>query len=113
MTPKLKAEIWVKAHIRICSAMNVPVFVVRRGDNTSGSVLIKINRLNEKCMVLTPTTNFSTGGRQWLQATGSDWVDEATADAYIAKQVSFDTDLWVIEIEDPEGRHFLQEDVVA
>ncbi|OUR77889.1 hypothetical protein A9Q83_10300 [Alphaproteobacteria bacterium 46_93_T64] len=113
MEPRLKAEIWVKAHIRTCSFMNVPVFVVRRGDNTAGTVLVKINRLNDMCMVLTPTTNFETGGRQWLQGTGADWVAEQTADAYIEKQLGFDRDIWVIEIEDPEGRHFLQDKVVA
>ncbi len=113
MSPRLKAEIWVKAHIRTCSFMNVPVFVVRRGDDTAGTVLIKINRLNSKFRVLTPTTDFETGGRQWLQATGTDWVEEEIADTYIEKQISFDRDIWVIEIEDAEGRHFLQDKVVA
>ncbi|WP_169568077.1 DUF1491 family protein [Sneathiella limimaris] len=113
MEARLKAEIWVKAHIRTCNFMNVPAFVVRRGDETAGSVLIKINRLNDKCMVLSPVTNFETGKRQWMQSTGADWVSEETADAYIEKQLKFDPDLWVLEIEDQEGRHFLQEDVVA
>lgn len=111
MEPRLKAEIWVKAHIRRCSVMNVPVFVARRGDETAGSVLIKINRLDDRCMILTPTTNFEDGSRKWLQGTGSDWVDEKTADAYTEKQIKFDRDLWVIEIEDSEGRHFLDEKV--
>jgi hypothetical protein len=113
MLPRLKAEIWVKAHIRKCAVLNIPVFVVRRGDNTAGTVLIKINRLNNCCMVLLPTTNFETGERQWLQGTGADWVSEEEADLYIGKQLRFDPDIWVIEIEDPQGRHFLDEKVVA
>ncbi len=111
MEPRLKAEFWVKAHIRKCSVMNVPVFVARRGDETAGSVLVKINRLNNQCMVLTPTTNFEDGSRKWLKGTGADWVEESIADSYIGKQINFDRDLWVIEIEDPEGRHFLEEKV--
>lgn len=111
MEPRLKAEIWAKAHIRKCSFINVPVFVVRRGDETAGSVLIKVNRLNNKCMVLIPTTNFEDGSRKWLQGTGPDWVEEQIADAYLAKQVNFDRDCWILEIEDPEGRHFLDEKV--
>lgn len=111
MIPRLKAEIWVKAHIRKCGFLNIPVFVTRRGDETAGSVLIKINRLNDQCTVLTATTNFEDGSRMWLQGTGPNWVDEATADAYIQKQIGFDRDLWVIEIEDTEGRHFLDEKV--
>ncbi|MBL4907452.1 MAG: DUF1491 family protein [Sneathiella sp.] len=111
MEPRLKAEIWVKAHIRKCAFQNVLVFVTRRGDETAGAVLVKINRLNNQCMILTPTTNFEDGSRKWLQGTGPDWVEETVADGYVQKQISFDPDLWVIEIEDAEGRHFLDEKV--
>ncbi len=113
MSARLKAEIWVKAHLRTCNFMNIPAFVVRRGDNTAGVVLIKVNKLNGSCMVFTPTTDFNTGKRQWLQGTGADWVSEETADSYIEKQLKFDSDLWVLEIEDPEGRHMLQEKIVT
>lgn len=112
MAARLKAEIWVKAHLRTCNFMNIPAFVVRRGDNTAGVVLIKVNKLNGSCMVLTPTTDFNTGERQWLQGTGADWVSEEIADSYVEKQLNFDSDLWVLEIEDPEGRHLLQEKVI-
>ncbi len=111
MEPRLKAAIWVKAHIRKCSFLNVPVFVARKGDETAGSVLVKVNRLNNQCMVLIPTTSFEDGSRKWLKGTGANWVEEVYADAYIDKQVNFDRDLWVIEIEDSEGRHFLDEKV--
>ncbi|GLQ05812.1 DUF1491 family protein [Sneathiella chinensis] len=113
MEPKLKAEIWVKAHIRKCAFWNIPVMVVRRGDNSAGTVLIKINRLNGQCMVLTPTTNFEDGSRMWIKGTGADWVDELSADAYIQKQLSFDPDVWVLEIEDREGRHLLDEKIAT
>jgi hypothetical protein len=83
--------------------------VTRRGDDTAGSVLIKINRLGPGCRVLTPTTNFEDGTRMWLKGTGPDWVDEMDADAYIARQIKNDPDLWVLEIEDREGRAFLDE----
>lgn len=112
MTARLKAEIWVKAHLRTCNFMNIPAFVVKHGDNTAGVVLIKINRLNNKCMVLTPTTDFATGERQWLRGTGAEWVAEEAADHYIEKQLSFDSDLWILEIEDPEGRHLLQDKII-
>ncbi|PHQ69156.1 MAG: hypothetical protein COB93_08780 [Sneathiella sp.] len=111
MQPRLKAEIWVKAHIRKCAGHNVPVMVVRRGDDTAGIVLIKVNRLGPGCMVFAPTTNFEDGSRQWRRATGADWINEADADAYIEKQIKFDSDLWVLEIEDRDGRPFLDEKI--
>ena len=104
--PRLKAEIWVQAHIRRCSGLGIPVFVVRRGDATAGVVLIKLNTLGDGCIVFSPTRR-GDGARIWLRATGAEPVDETEADAYIARQVNFDPDLWVIEIEDREGRHLL------
>jgi len=111
MEPRLKAEIWVKAHIRKCANHNVPVMVTRRGDATAGIVLIKVNRLGPGCMVFAPATNFDDGSREWRRATGKDWIAESDADAYIDKQINFDSDLWVLEIEDPDGRPFLDEKI--
>jgi hypothetical protein len=111
MLPRLKAELWVKAHIRKCAGQNVPVMVTRRGDETAGTILIKVNRLGPGCMVFTPTTNFEDGSRMWLRGTGPDWVEEQDADAYIEKQIKFDPDVWVLEIEDRDGRPFLDEKI--
>jgi hypothetical protein len=38
-------------------------------------------------------------------------VQEAQVDRYIARRVRADPDLWVVEIEDRAGRHFLTEAV--
>jgi hypothetical protein len=36
---------------------------------------------------------------------------EDEIDAYISKARRIDADLWVVEVEDRQGRHFLTEDV--
>jgi hypothetical protein len=111
MTPRLKAEFWVKAHIRRCFVEGTFAAVVRRGDDTAGTVLVKTNDLAGGCMVLQPAAS-PDGGRIWMRGTGPAPVSEADADAYIARQLKYDPDLWVLEIEDREGRHFLDEPVV-
>ena len=112
MAPRLAAELWIKAHIRKCNALAIPAMVVRRGDDTAGAIIIKINRLGPGCMVLVPASSLDgtslDGGRQWRRAMGEDLVAEAEADAYIARQLKVDPDLWVLEIEDREGRHLLE-----
>ncbi len=106
--PRLKAEIWVKALIRRCEVAGAQAMVVRRGDAAAGIVLVKVNRLDRTASVYSPA-RAGDGSLVWLPATGDGPVPEPDADAYIARQRKFDPDLWVVEIEDRDGRHFLQE----
>ena len=105
--PRLKAEIWVKALIRRAEAQGAAAMVVRRGDATSGIVLVKVNALDGEAEVFSPARD-GDGSLIWLSKGRQ---PEADADAYIEKQRRFDPDIWVVEIEDREGRHFLQEKV--
>jgi len=110
MTARLKAGIWVRAYIRRCEVGGASAFVVAKGDETAGAVLIKVNRLGEGCEVFTASAGLD-GERRWLIGTGPAPVAEPEADDYIARQRRYDPDLWVIEVEDTEGRHFLDEPV--
>jgi len=108
--PRLKAEIWVKALIRRCEVAGAQAMVVRRGDAQSGVVLVKVNRLDRSASVYSPA-RAGDGSLIWMAGTGPEPVPEPEADAYIERQRKFDPDLWVVEIEDRAGRHFLQEPV--
>ena len=110
MSDLLKAELWVKAHIRRCHANGIFAALVRRGDERSGTVLIKLNPLNGTATVLSRAFD-GDGNTYWLRASGQEAVSEAAADSYIEKQLNFDRDLWVLEIEDAKGRHLLDEPV--
>jgi hypothetical protein len=51
--------------------------------------------------------DLTTGGRRWMVlGEGA----EAEIDAMLARQRSRDPDLWVIEIEDRQGRTLLDQD---
>ena len=77
--------------------------VVHKGDATRGSVLVKLNLLDGRCTVLAETQD-AMGARAWIRGTGADPVPEAAADDYIARNRRYDPDLWVIEVEDRDGR---------
>ncbi len=102
MEPRLKTELWIKATIKRCLARGVPATVARRGDGDAGMVFVKLNRLDQGCTVFTRQRDYE-GQLLWTPATGSDPVPESDADAYLARQVDFDPDLWILEIEDREG----------
>lgn len=110
--PRLQTDFWVKAYVRRCQTGGAAAFVVRRGNREAGVVLLKINRLNSQFMVLARSRDLD-GGAIWRQATGVEPVEEEAAELYLEKQLKFDPDIWVIEVEDREGRHFLDEPVHA
>ena len=104
MTGRLQTELWVRAHLRRCFVDGIPVVVARRGEPYGGTVLVKLNRLDHGCRVLTQARDLD-GRLGWLPALGGGLVPEPDADEYIARAISRDPDLWVLEIEDREGRH--------
>ena len=102
MVMGLTTSLWVSGQIRLCNRMLKPAFVVRRGDPDAGAVLVKVNRFAGGCLVWVQTTTLD-GDSGWMKGTGPAAVPEPEADAYVARQVGRDSDLWVIEIEDREG----------
>lgn len=101
--PKLKAKLWVQAALRRCTVEGITAVVVRKGDEDGGTILVKLNRGPAGCEVFTQTRD-AEGRPAWLRATGAAPVPEDKADAAIARAREVDWDLWVIEVEDREGR---------
>mgnify|MGYP003625418197 CR=1 FL=1 len=106
----LKSRIWVQALIRRAEVGGAAGFVVRAGDDDAGSVLVKVSTLDGLARLYTGARNFD-GSRLWVQPLGPDPVAERDVDAYAGRRHETDPDIWVVEIEDRQGRHFLTEPV--
>ena len=100
---RLPTELWVRAHVRRYSMQGIPVAITRRGDQHRGAVILKINCLENGCTVLTQTSDLD-GNIAWLAAFEGRLVEESEVDAYIERQITRDSDLWVVEVEDRQGR---------
>lgn len=103
---KLTADIWVSAYLTRLRLIEVPAFVVKRGDATAGAVLVKLNTLDGQACCYQRSFDLLTGDRKWIVLVEGREID---VDASITKQRGFDPDLWVIEVEDRQGRHLLDD----
>ena len=102
----MTTEIWIAAYLTRLRLATIPAFIVQKGDGTAGAVLVKLNTLDGRATCFQRSFDIMSGERQWMVLVDG---DEAEVDASIGKQRGFDPDLWVIEIEDKDGRHLLDE----
>lgn len=108
---ELKAEIWAAALIRRAQAGGAFAAVARKGDADAGAVLVKVATLDGRARLYAPARD-GEGERVWLDLSAGTLGDEERAvDAHARRRAENDPDLWVVEIEDRQGRHFLQERV--
>ena len=105
----LSTDIWVGALIRRAELAGAFATVVRKGDPRAGAVLVKVmDRRKGKARLYAEATR-ADGERVWMRPGHGE--EERELDGYIERAVRVDPDLWVVEVDDAEGRHFLTEPV--
>lgn len=97
---RVKAKFWVQAALRLGEQSAKPGMVVRSGDPDAGGILVILR--GRSGLVVLSQMRAGEGDAAWLRSTGPEPVDEVAADAYVARQVGRDPDLWVIEFEAPD-----------
>jgi hypothetical protein len=111
---RVRSEIWVRAYLRRCQAEGVSVVIAKRGDEAAGAIFIRVDRLDGTVGLFGPAPAGLAGSesdRRWTNCLGTDSVQPAEAEAYLARQRKFDPDLWIVELEDRRGRHFLGDEM--
>jgi hypothetical protein len=112
---RLKSEIWVKAYLRRCTVNGASGVVARHGDDDAGAIFIKIVRQDLMAAVYAPAPaglDDADHDRRWVSRFDRGFVPEAEAETLLKRETSFDSDLWIVEIEDREGRNFLGDELL-
>ena len=104
---RLASGIWVSAYLARLQGAGVFAHIAHRGEATAGAVAVKLATMDGRASVFVRTLD-GEGERVWTALV--DGAAEAEADAALARQRRFDRDLWVVEVEDPRGRHLLGEE---
>ena len=105
----LSSDLWVSALIRRAEIGGANAVVVRKGDLRAGTVIVKAYDTSTRQAKLYTEAFGPDGERLWIQPVASEF--ESELDAYIQRQIGYDPDIWVVEIEDRQGRHFITETV--
>ncbi len=105
MEPRLKSDIRVSAHLRRAQGEGAFATIARRGDPDAGAVAVKVYLGDRMARLFIQSRDLE--GRAIWREPFEEVTDEAVIDRWLEKEASVDPDLWVIEIEDREGRAFL------
>ena len=107
---RLRSDFWVSAYLRRCQSEGVFAALRYRGAAEAGAIAIKVDHLDGTAALYLPAPHSEmTEGveRMWSRAHKAPVRDNADIEAQVMRQRRFDSDLWVVETEDRQGRHFL------
>ena len=110
---RLKSGIWVAAYLRRCNVEGAFAAVRRRGAEEAGAIFVIVNRLDGTATLYAPAPqamfdDAQPADRMFTASLGGDKpAPESDIEAKVAREIKFDPDVWVVEVEDRAGRHFL------
>ena len=107
MSARLASGLWVSAYLTRLRLAEIAAYVTQKGDATAGAVVVKVATLDGQARAFQRSFDMAANARIWVPLTEGAEVD---VDALLARQKARDRDLWVIELEDRQGRTLLDED---
>ena len=111
MTSRLRTDFWVSAYLRRCLRENVPAVLRRRGSPEAGAIFIKVDRLDGTAALYGPMPQSEVDDRgvdrRFAPMHGADRIPSIDVEARLGREMRFDPDLWIVEVEDRAGRAFL------
>ena len=113
---RLKTALWVAAYLRRCHVEGIFAVVRRRGAEEAGAVFVRVCKLDGTSDLFGPAPQSAfdaaqESARAFTPSLARQSAPDADVEAYLARQLKFDPDAWIVEVEDRAGRNFL--DIIA
>ncbi len=102
---RIKTEIYVSSWLRRCQAEGAFAAVVKKGDPDAGIIIVKT--IGEGNAAQAFIEQYSDSDQKQWRCMNEEPMAESEVDQLIAQETKFDRDLWVVEVQDRAGRHFL------
>jgi hypothetical protein len=109
---RLKTAIWVAAYLRRCEVEGVFGVVRRRGAEEAGAVFVRVSRLDGTSDLFGPAPQsafdaIQAAPRAFTPSLTAQPAPDEAVEAYLAREIKLDPDVWIVEVEDRAGRNFL------
>jgi len=109
-SPRLRTDFWVSALRRRAEAAGAFISIARRGAEEAGAIFIQVDRRDGRFDLYGPAPQsfFDDSVTDRLFTLLAREVPEEATRKRIEQEVNFDSDLWLVDIEDREGRAFIE-----
>ena len=100
---RLRSDFWISAYLRQRAAAGVVAVLRRRGAAEAGAIFIKVDRLDGTACLFAPAPpdlEQDSGERRFERVLDS---DPLSVEDKMQRELRFDGDLWLVEVEDRSG----------
>jgi hypothetical protein len=103
---RLRSDIWVAAYLRRCGVEGVSAVLRRRGAAEAGAIFVKVDHLNGSATLYGPAPQSVVAAaprgveRIFAPAHTGPCIDTGEAEERLKREIAFDPDLWIVEVED-------------
>jgi hypothetical protein len=107
---RLRSDFWVSAYLRRCAIEGIDAVLRRRGAAEAGAVFLKIDHLDGTASLYGPAPQslVEGPGADRLFAPVLERTSPLDVEDRMKREMRFDPDYWLIEVDDAQGRHFLE-----
>ena len=101
----MRSDIWVAAYLRRCGVEGVSAVLRRRGAAEAGAIFVKVDHLNGSATLYGPAPQSVAAeaargmDRTFVRAHGGPSIHSTEAEARLKREIAFDPDLWIVEVE--------------
>lgn len=110
---RLRADIFIAALIRRAQVEGAYATLRRRGAPEAGAIFVRLDRLDGTSALFGPAPQSEInedGDRLFQRMHKDEWIDNLAVEDKLRREMDFDPDLWIVDIEDRKGRDFLRPD---
>lgn len=108
---RLRSDFLVAAIIRRAELGGAFAALRQRGGTEAGAIFVVVDRLDGRLTLFgpAPQTHYTEqdGARAFTRLHAGESLDREAIEARLEKEMRFDPDLWILEIEAREGQDFL------